>query len=159
MQNHKSEKLNSFVVQGFATSSFQYLGGDVSCTSLLLPPPHHSSSPDTNKTPLPAWLPTWAPLTAPPQGDQKSNLKKQSLKKPKEVANFLWQGFWLSQEPVRSCSLGRGCRMWLRKGAAERVLCVKTFMWTSCVDYLLESANLHVQNSIVMLFQSFQWSK
>lgn len=78
--------------------------------------------------------------------------EKTKSKNHKETANFLWQGFWVSQEPARSCSLGWGCRIQLRKGAAEGILWVKTSIGkTSRVDYLLESANLHVQNNIGML--------
>lgn len=105
------------------------------------------SSPGTNKPSLPAWLPTWVPLTAPLQGDQESNLKKQSLKKPKEMANFLWQGLWLSQElqfgmgvqdmaEERGCWKGPGCEnihVWIICWRAQICTC-KIILWR-CVSH------------------------
>lgn len=46
---------------------------------------------------------------------------------------------------------GMGVQDIAEEGAAGSSLSVKTFTWTSCVDSLLESTNLHVQNNTVML--------
>lgn len=85
-----------------------------------LPPPHHGSSLSWHQQSFPPCLAAHlspSHCTSPRRPRVQPEKTNSEIKR--EMANFLFQGFWLSQEPLTCCSLGWGCRIWLRKGLLE----------------------------------------
>lgn len=116
---------------------------------------HRCSSPDDGQASLRGWQPTWAPSHRnSPRRRPRVQPEKNKPWKKEEMARFLCQDFWLRLWPCHELWLGTGMQDTAKKrGCLKQAECENPHVNFIVVelDYLLQSAQLHVQNNIRIL--------